>query len=54
MQRQQLPTESQVLEDEVLPGRERKALTNQPRKCRSDTIIAGIIINFGLPVGLSR
>jgi hypothetical protein len=41
VQSQQLPTESQVLEDEVLL--ERKALTNQPRKCRSDTIIAGII-----------
>jgi hypothetical protein len=41
VQSQQLPTESQVLEDEVLP--ERKTLTNQPRKCRSDTIMARIL-----------
>jgi hypothetical protein len=31
-----------VLVDEVLTGP--KALTNQPRKCRSDAIIAGIIL----------
>ena len=42
MQSQQLPTESQVLEDEVLTGN-RKVLTDQPRKCRSDTIMARIV-----------
>ena len=42
MQSQQLPTESQVFEDEVLPD-ELKALTIQPRKCRSDTIMARIL-----------
>jgi hypothetical protein len=39
VQSQQLLTESQVFEDEVLP-RELMALTNQPRKCRSDRIMA--------------
>src|SRR6516164_2132606 len=40
VQSQQLPTESQVLKDEVL--RERQTLTIQPRKCLSDAIIARI------------
>jgi hypothetical protein len=35
---QQLLTKSQVFENEVLP--ELKALSIQPRKCRSDPIIA--------------
>jgi hypothetical protein len=38
---QQLPTESQVFENEVF--RERNALTIQPRRCRSDVIIARIL-----------
>jgi hypothetical protein len=38
VQSQQLLTESQVFKDEA--SREVKALTNQPRKCRSDTIMA--------------
>jgi hypothetical protein len=38
---QQLPTESQVFEDEVRPTTEK--LTDQPRKCRSDTIMARIL-----------
>jgi hypothetical protein len=41
VQSQQLPTESQVFEDEV--RRQLKELTNQPRKCRSDTIMARIL-----------
>jgi hypothetical protein len=38
---QQLLTKSQVFENEVLP--ELKALSIQPRKCRSDPIIARIL-----------
>jgi hypothetical protein len=42
VQGQQLLTETQVFEDEILP-RERKALTIQPRTCRTDTIMARIL-----------
>ena len=41
MQREQLLTESQVFEQKVFPGTE--ALTIQPRRCRSDTIMARIL-----------
>jgi hypothetical protein len=41
VQSQQLPTESQVFEDEILPGTESAHI--QPRKCRSDAIIARIL-----------
>ena len=40
VQSQQLPTESQVFEDEVHPATER---TDHPRKCRSDMIMARIL-----------
>jgi hypothetical protein len=39
VQSEQLPTESQVFEDEVLAGKE---LMIHPRRCRSDTIRARI------------
>src|ERR1700730_17670293 len=42
VQSQQLPTESQIFEDEVLPRTE--GVTIQPRKCRSDAIIARILV----------
>jgi hypothetical protein len=41
MQSEQLPTESQVFEDEVLAGAQE--LTIHPRRCRSDTIMARIL-----------
>jgi hypothetical protein len=41
MERQELLTKSEVLEDEILA--ERNALTADPRRCRSNTIMAKIL-----------